>query len=48
MFRFQLLALASERATLQAGAAVLVASAAGMRARRDLKWTIDIDPQDLF
>ena len=43
-----LLALASERATLQAGAAVLVASVAGMRARRDLKWTIDIDPQDLF
>ena len=47
-FRFQLISLAADRAAAQASATVLVTTAESMRARRDLKWSVDIDPQDLF
>ena len=47
-FRFQLISLAADRAAAQVSATVLVTTAESMRARRDLKWSIDIDPQDLF
>ncbi len=47
-FRFQLLSLATDRASARACARLLVAAAESMPARRGLKWSIDIDPLDLF
>jgi len=47
-FRFQLVSVAADRGAAQASASLLVATAESMPARRDLKWSIDIDPQDLF
>ena len=47
-FRCQLIVLAVDRRAAQAAASVLVSLAEVNKARRDLKWTIDIDPQDLY
>ena len=47
-FRCQLILLAPDRRAAQASAGLLVAGAEATKARRDLKWTIDIDPQDLY
>ena len=47
-FRCQLIVLAADRRAAQAAASVLVSLAEVTKARRDLKWTIDIDPQDLY
>lgn len=47
-FRFQLVSVAADRAAAQASATLLVTTAESMQARRDLKWSMDIDPQDLF
>jgi primosomal protein N' (replication factor Y) len=47
-FRCQLILLAPDRRVAQAAASLLVANAEVTKARRDLKWTIDIDPQDLY
>lgn len=47
-YRSQLLLTASNRATAQAAATALVARADAMPARKGLKWSIDIDPQDVF
>jgi primosomal protein N' (replication factor Y) len=47
-FRFQLVSVAADRAAAQASASLLVATAESIQARRDLKWSMDIDPQDLF
>lgn len=47
-FRFQLVLLAPNRGSAQAAASLLVARAEALPARRGLKWSIDIDPQDLF
>jgi primosomal protein N' (replication factor Y) len=47
-FRNQLLLTAPDRKSAQASARRLVAIAETLPARRGLKWSIDIDPQDLF
>jgi primosomal protein N' (replication factor Y) len=47
-FRSQLLLTAPDRRAAQASARRLVAIAESLPARRGLKWSIDIDPQDLF
>jgi primosomal protein N' (replication factor Y) len=47
-FRSQLLLSAPDRKSAQASARRLVAIAETLPARRGLKWSIDIDPQDLF
>ena len=47
-FRHQLLLLAHDRTAAQASADILVNLAETLPARRGLKWSIDIDPQDLF
>jgi primosomal protein N' len=52
-FRSQLLLTAHSRGAAQRAAALLVHAADGMRAARnrswrDLKWTIDIDPLEVF
>ena len=47
-FRSQLLLAAPHRAAAQAAATLLVTIAESLPARLGLKWTIDIDPQDLF
>jgi primosomal protein N' (replication factor Y) len=47
-FRAQLLMTAPTRRDAQAGAALLVAGAEALPARGGLKWTIDIDPLDVF
>lgn len=47
-FRSQLISLAPDRRSAQAAADVLVAGAEAAPARRGLKWSIDVDPQDLF
>ncbi|RLA49189.1 MAG: primosomal protein N' [Gammaproteobacteria bacterium] len=47
-FRSQLLLTAPNRKTAQAAADILVAIAETLPARRGLKWSIDIDPQDVF
>ncbi len=47
-FRSQLLLTAPDRKAAQASAHQLVAIAETLPARRGLKWSIDIDPQDLF
>jgi primosomal protein N' (replication factor Y) len=47
-FRSQLLLRAPDRRTAQAAAGLVVAIAETLPARRGLKWSIDIDPQDVF
>ena len=47
-FRSQLILTAPDRATAQAAASRLVAAADTLPARGGLKWSIDIDPQDVF
>jgi primosomal protein N' (replication factor Y) len=47
-YRCQLLLTASNRTGAQAAASLLVANAEGLPARFGLKWSIDIDPQDVF
>lgn len=47
-FRHQLLLTAPSRRAAQAAADLLVDSAEGLPARRGMKWSIDIDPQDVF
>ena len=47
-YRSQLLLTAPRRSTAQAAATLLVARADAMPARKGLKWSIDIDPQDVF
>ncbi len=47
-FRCQLILLAPDRRAAQRAADILVAQAEGTPARRGLKWSIDIDPQDLY
>jgi primosomal protein N' (replication factor Y) len=47
-FRCQLILLAPGRPAAQAAASLLVSQAEGQPARHGLKWTIDIDPQDMF
>ncbi|MDE0950459.1 MAG: primosomal protein N' [Halioglobus sp.] len=47
-YRCQLLLTASSRRTAQAAATTLVAKAEEIPARHGLKWSIDIDPQDVF
>jgi primosomal protein N' (replication factor Y) len=47
-FRSQLLLTAANRKLAQAAAQQLVALAEAAPAKRGLKWSIDVDPQDLF
>ncbi len=47
-YRCQLIILAPDRRAAHAAASLLVSLAEAAKARRDLKWTIDIDPQDLY
>jgi primosomal protein N' (replication factor Y) len=47
-FRSQLMILAPDRRTAQPAADILVARAEATPARRGLKWSVDVDPQDLF
>lgn len=47
-YRSQLLLAAADRRGAQAAAGLLVANAEELPARRGLKWSIDVDPQDLF
>jgi primosomal protein N' (replication factor Y) len=47
-FRSHLLLATPDRRTAQGAAAILVREASGLPARRGLKWTIDVDPQDMF
>jgi primosomal protein N' (replication factor Y) len=48
MFRAQLLLRAPDRRSARTAAAMLVAAAEQLPARQRLKWSIDIDPQDMF
>ena len=47
-FRSQLMLVAPHRRAAQEAADLLVDTADGLPARKGLKWSIDIDPQDLF
>jgi primosomal protein N' (replication factor Y) (superfamily II helicase) len=47
-YRCQLLLTAGRRRDAQHAAGMLVASAEALPARQGLKWSIDIDPQDVF
>ena len=47
-FRYQLILLAEDRRGAQLAADLLVAQAEAIPARRGLKWSIDVDPQDLY
>ena len=47
-FRYQLILLAEDRRAAQLAADLLVAQAEATPARRGLKWSIDVDPQDLY
>jgi primosomal protein N' (replication factor Y) len=47
-FRAQLLLRAPTRAAAQQAAHLLVETAQQLPARSDLRWSIDIDPQDVF
>lgn len=47
-FRSQLLLLASNRSSAQRAAGLLVSQADAQSARLGLKWSIDVDPQDVF
>ncbi|GAB5452278.1 MAG: primosomal protein N' [Halioglobus sp.] len=46
--RFQLLATALDRKRLHNAANQLISRAESMKVRKGLKWSVDIDPQDLF
>ncbi len=47
-YRCQLLLTAPTRGAAQTAASVLVANAEALPARHGLKWSIDIDPQNVF
>lgn len=47
-FRAQLVLRAPTRSCAQLAASILVEAAESQRARSDMKWSIDIDPQDMF
>ncbi|MCP5121059.1 MAG: primosomal protein N' [Pseudomonadales bacterium] len=47
-FRCQLILLAPDRRTVQLATGALVAQAEVMPARHGLKWSVDVDPQDLY
>jgi len=47
-YRCQLLLIAPDRGAAQAAASLLVAIAEDLPARHGMKWTIDIDPQDVY
>ncbi|MDG2046975.1 MAG: primosomal protein N' [Halioglobus sp.] len=47
-YRCQLLLTAPTRGAVQAAARILVANAEALPARHGLKWSIDIDPQNVF
>lgn len=47
-FRSQMMLTAPNRACAQAAAALLVDAAEELPAARGLKWSIDVDPQDIF
>ena len=47
-YRSQLLLTAPNRRTAQTAATLLVTNAEGLPARHGLKWSIDIDPQNVF
>ncbi len=47
-YRCQLLLCAPNRRVAQAAASVLVANAEALPSRHGLKWSIDIDPQDVY
>ena len=47
-FRCQLIMLARERRSARQAAAILVARAEATPARRGLKWSVDVDPLDLY
>lgn len=47
-FRCQLILLAPDRTTVQSATGILVAQAEATPARRGLKWSVDVDPQDLY
>jgi primosomal protein N' (replication factor Y) len=48
MYRCQLILLAPDRRVAQLAAGLLVARAENVPARRGLKWSIDVDPLDLY
>lgn len=48
MYRWQLILLARDRKTAQQSAGILVSRAEAVPARRGLKWSVDVDPQDLY
>ena len=48
MYRCQLLLTARNRNTAQAAATLLVTGAEHLPTRKGLKWSIDVDPQDVF
>ena len=48
MYRCQLILLAPDRRAAQLAAGLLVARAENIPARRGLKWSIDVDPLDLY
>ena len=47
-YRSQLLLIAPDRRAAQTAARTLVTQAGTLPARHDLKWSIDVDPQDMF
>ncbi|MDH4041843.1 MAG: primosomal protein N' [Gammaproteobacteria bacterium] len=47
-FRSQLILLAPDRRAAQLAADILVAEAESVPVRRGLKWSVDVDPQDLY
>ena len=48
MYRWQLILLARDRKTAQQAAGILVSRAEAVPARRGLKWSVDVAPQDLY
>ncbi len=48
LYRCQLILLAADRRRGQAAAGLLVAEAERLAAPRDLKWSVDVDPQEAF
>ena len=47
-FRSQLLVHSARRTLSQVAARVLVEQAQSLPARKGLKWSLDVDPQDMF
>ena len=47
-FRCQLMAHSESRSAIQRCASALVRQAEAIKAPRDLKWSIDIDPQEIL